>query len=44
MTDFAPTIPAYYDASYTLIGSKVGNAFQSDAFGYPGLTNIYVKQ
>ena len=44
MTDFAPTIPAYYDASYTLIGSKVGNAFQSDAFGYPSLMNIYVKQ
>jgi peptide/nickel transport system substrate-binding protein len=44
MKDFAPVIPAYYDANYTLIGSKVGNAFVSDAFGLPGLSNIYVKQ
>lgn len=44
MTEFVPLIPAYYDANYTLIGSKVGNAFLSDAFGFPGLTNIYAKQ
>jgi peptide/nickel transport system substrate-binding protein len=43
MTDFAPVIPAYYDGAYTLIGSKVGGAFMSDAFGWPGLINVYVK-
>ena len=43
MTDFAPMIPAYYDATYTVRGSKVGNAFDSSAFGYVGLTNIFVK-
>jgi len=44
MTDYAPVVPAYYDANYTLIGSKVGNAFVSDAFGQTGLSNIFVKQ
>jgi peptide/nickel transport system substrate-binding protein len=44
MTDFAPVIPAYYDNNYTLTGSKVGNAFVSDAYGLPGLSNVYVKQ
>jgi peptide/nickel transport system substrate-binding protein len=44
MKEFAPVIPAYYDANYTLFGSKVGNVFVSDAFGLPGLNTIYVKQ
>jgi peptide/nickel transport system substrate-binding protein len=44
MTDFAPVIPAYYDASYTVTGSKVGNAFNSDAFGLPAVANVFVKQ
>jgi len=44
MTDYVPLIPAYYDNNYTLTGSKVGNAFVSDAFGLPGLSNIFVKQ
>ncbi|WP_312034194.1 ABC transporter substrate-binding protein [Actinoplanes sp. TBRC 11911] len=43
MTDFAPVVPAYYDGAYTLVGSKVGNAFDSSAFGWPGLINVYVK-
>jgi len=44
MTEFVPEIPAYYDSSYTVVGSKVGNAFNSDAFGLPAVSNIYVKQ
>jgi len=43
MKDFAPVIPTNYDNNYTLIGSKVGNAFVSDAFGQTGLSNIFVK-
>jgi len=44
LTDFAPVVPVNYDKSYTIIGSKVGNAFNSDAYGYVGLSNIFVKQ
>jgi peptide/nickel transport system substrate-binding protein len=44
MTDFAPVIPVNYDANYAMTGSKVGNAFSSDAYGWTALTNIYVKQ
>nr|WP_296065715.1 ABC transporter substrate-binding protein [uncultured Actinoplanes sp.] len=44
MTDFAPVVPTIYDNVYTIRGSKVGNAFNSDAYGYVGLTNIFVKQ
>ena len=43
MTEFAPVVPAYYDATYTITGSKVGNAFTSDAFGLTDLSNIFVK-
>jgi peptide/nickel transport system substrate-binding protein len=43
MKEFAPVIPTNYDNNYTLIGSKVGNAFTSDAFGQTGLSNIFVK-
>lgn len=43
MTDFLPEIPAYYDATHELFGSKVGNAFLSDAFGAIQLNKIYVK-
>jgi len=44
MKEFAPVIPVNYDNNYALIGSKIGNAFNSDAFGVIGLSNIYVKQ
>ncbi|MGK5678325.1 ABC transporter substrate-binding protein [Actinoplanes sp. URMC 104] len=44
MTEFAPVVPAYYDNNYVLIGSKVGNAYTSDAFGTTALSNIFVKQ
>jgi len=44
MTDYAPVIPMNYDAGYVLQGSKVGGAFDSSAFGIPGLSNVYVKQ
>jgi peptide/nickel transport system substrate-binding protein len=44
MKEFAPVIPTNYDNNYTLIGSKVGNAFTSDAFGQTALSNIFVKQ
>ena len=44
MTEFAPVIPVNYDAQYGLVGSKVGNAFNSDAYGFIGLNTIYVKQ
>jgi peptide/nickel transport system substrate-binding protein len=40
----APVVPAYYDKTYELTGSKIGNAFLSDAFGVIALNNIYVKQ
>jgi peptide/nickel transport system substrate-binding protein len=43
MTDGAPVIPAYYDATYVLTGSKVGNPYLSDAFGATGVSNIFVK-
>ena len=44
MTEFVPLIPAYYDSTYVLRGSKVGNAYLSDAFGIIGTSNIFVKQ
>jgi peptide/nickel transport system substrate-binding protein len=44
MRDVVPEVPAYYDATYELIGSKVGNAFLSDAFGAIQVNTIYVKQ
>ena len=44
MKDFAPVIPVNYDKDYMLHGSKAGNVFLSDAYGYPGLTNVFVKQ
>lgn len=44
MTEFVPEIPAYYDATYVLHGSKVGNAFLSDAFGAYQMNTIFVKQ
>lgn len=44
MRDVVPEVPAYYDATYELAGSKVGNAFLSDAFGAIQVNNIFVKQ
>jgi peptide/nickel transport system substrate-binding protein len=44
MRDNVPVVPAYYDATYEMTGSKVGNAFLSDAFGAISLTNLFVKQ
>ncbi len=44
MTDFAPVIPIAYDNSYTVQGSKVGNGFDSTAYGLIGLDSIYVKK
>jgi peptide/nickel transport system substrate-binding protein len=44
MRDVVPEIPMYYDATYVMHGSKVGNAFLSDAFGLIQLNTIYVKQ
>jgi len=44
MTEFLPEVPAYYDATHELFGSKVGNVFLSDAFGAIQLNKIYVKQ
>jgi peptide/nickel transport system substrate-binding protein len=43
MTAYVPTVPAYYDASYTVTGAKVGNAFNSDALGLPAVANVYIK-
>jgi peptide/nickel transport system substrate-binding protein len=39
----APVIPIVDDRNYTLIGSKVGGAFLSMAFGATSLNNIYIK-
>ncbi|RZU75695.1 peptide/nickel transport system substrate-binding protein [Micromonospora kangleipakensis] len=44
MREHAPVVPCYYDATYELRGSKIGNAFLSDAFGIIQLNTIYVKQ
>ncbi|QGN48719.1 ABC transporter substrate-binding protein [Micromonospora sp. WMMD558] len=44
MREFVPVIPVYYDATYVLHGSKVGNAFLSDAFGAIQVNTIHVKQ
>jgi peptide/nickel transport system substrate-binding protein len=44
MRAYAPVVPCYYDATYELHGSKVGNAFLSDAFGIISLNGIHVKQ
>ncbi|WP_262281780.1 ABC transporter substrate-binding protein [Micromonospora sp. MA102] len=44
MREYAPVVPCYYDATYELHGSKVGNAFLSDAFGIISLNGIHVKQ
>ena len=43
LRELAPVVPCYYDASYVLRGSKVGNAFLSDAFGNVQPNTIYVK-
>ncbi|WBB81062.1 ABC transporter substrate-binding protein [Micromonospora sp. WMMD882] len=43
MRDLAPVVPCYYDAAYELRGSKVGNAYLSDAFGAIQVNNIFVK-
>jgi len=44
MREYAPVVPLYYDAAYELHGSKVGNAFLSDAYGIISLNGIYLKQ
>ncbi|MCZ7437423.1 ABC transporter substrate-binding protein [Micromonospora sp. WMMC241] len=44
MEEYAPVVPCYYDATYELHGSKVGNAVLSDAFGIISLNGIYVKK
>jgi peptide/nickel transport system substrate-binding protein len=44
MQDFLPEIPAYYDATHEIYGSKLGNVFLSDAFGAIQLNKIFVKQ
>lgn len=43
MRELAPVVPCYYDATYELRGSKVGNAFLSDAFGAIQVNTIFVK-
>jgi peptide/nickel transport system substrate-binding protein len=43
MTDFAPMIPVDNARNYTLIGSKVGGAFLSSAYGVTSLNTIFVK-
>ncbi|WDZ82686.1 ABC transporter substrate-binding protein [Micromonospora cathayae] len=44
MRELAPVVPCYYDATYELRGSKVGNAFLSDAFGVIQVNTLFVKQ
>jgi peptide/nickel transport system substrate-binding protein len=39
----APVIPILDDRNYTLIGSKVGGAFLSKAFGATSLNTVFVK-
>jgi peptide/nickel transport system substrate-binding protein len=39
----APVIPILDDRNYTLIGSKVGGAFLSKAFGATSLNTLFVK-
>jgi peptide/nickel transport system substrate-binding protein len=43
MTDYAPLIPVDNARNYTLIGSKIGGAFLSSAYGVTSLNTIYVK-
>jgi len=43
MRDFVPEVPAYYDRTYVLRGSKVGGTFLSDAFGAYTLFPVFVK-
>ncbi|MEV0810075.1 ABC transporter substrate-binding protein [Micromonospora sp. NPDC050200] len=44
MREYVPVVPCYYDAAYELRGSKIGNAFLSDAYGILQANTIYVKQ
>ncbi|MFI7576013.1 ABC transporter substrate-binding protein [Micromonospora sp. NPDC049497] len=44
MRDLAPVVPLYYDAAYVMHGSKIGNAFLSDAFGNLQVNTIHVKE
>jgi len=43
MSTDAPLIPTFNNRNYTLIGSKVGGAFLSSAYGATSLNTIYVK-
>jgi peptide/nickel transport system substrate-binding protein len=43
MQNDAPLIPILNDRNYTLIGSKVGGAFLSAAFGATSLNTVFVK-
>jgi peptide/nickel transport system substrate-binding protein len=44
MQNDAPMIPILDDRNFTLIGSKVGGAFLSKAFGATSLNTVFVKQ
>ncbi|WP_319459436.1 ABC transporter substrate-binding protein [Micromonospora sp. RTP1Z1] len=44
MTELAPAVPLFVEEGYYLHGSKVGGIYLSSIFGYPALTNAYVKQ
>ncbi|WP_200206601.1 ABC transporter substrate-binding protein [Micromonospora coerulea] len=44
MTELAPAVPLFVEQGYYLHGSKVGGIYLSSIFGYPALTNAYVKQ
>jgi peptide/nickel transport system substrate-binding protein len=44
MKELAPAVPLFVEQGYYLHGSKVGGIYLSSIFGYPALTNAYVKQ
>jgi peptide/nickel transport system substrate-binding protein len=43
MMNFAPMIPMFVSRNYTLVGSLVGGAFFSYAFGVTSLNTVFVK-
>ncbi len=43
MKDDAPAVPLYVNLNYALFGSKAGGVYIGSVFGWPALTNAFVK-
>ena len=43
MEKYAPIVPLTYEKSFSLVGTRVGGAFLSPAYGVTAMNNLYVK-